>query len=77
MIGCEVGAEEPASGSTVMAKVFASTPAGSGGLMTVALPLAAGLKTPAGIGAPFAGTTPNLNHVVLNIDVSQPAIWCR
>ena len=33
-----VGVEEPASGSTVMAKALASVPAGSGGLTTVALP---------------------------------------
>jgi hypothetical protein len=38
MIGWEVGAAEPASGSTVMAKVFASIPAGNGGLTTAALP---------------------------------------
>ena len=37
-IGWEVGAAEPASGSTVMAKVFASIPAGNGGLTTAALP---------------------------------------
>jgi hypothetical protein len=33
-----VGADEPLSGSTVIAKALASTPLGSGGLITVALP---------------------------------------
>src|SRR6266852_6618533 len=51
----DVGAAEPASGSTVMAKALASTPAGRGGLITVALPWASGLKRPAGMGAPLVG----------------------
>lgn len=38
MIGWEVGAAEPASGSTVIAKVFACIPACNGGLTTAALP---------------------------------------
>src|SRR6266849_10010859 len=50
-----VGTEEPLSGSTVIAKALASTPVGSGGLITVALPCASGLKIPAGIGAPLIG----------------------
>jgi hypothetical protein len=50
MIGCEVGAADPASGSTVMAKVLASRPAGNGGLITVAVPRVFGLNVPAGIG---------------------------
>jgi hypothetical protein len=33
-----VGADEPLSGSTVIAKALASTPLGSGGFITVALP---------------------------------------
>jgi hypothetical protein len=53
-----VGVDDPLSGSTVIAKVFASTPAGSGGWMTCALPRASGLKTPAGMGAPLVG----INH---------------
>jgi hypothetical protein len=47
-----VGVIDPPSGSTVIAKAFACTFAGSGGFTTVALPRALGLKTPAGIGAP-------------------------
>jgi hypothetical protein len=50
-----VGTEEPLFGSTVIAKALASTPVGSGGLITVALPCASGLKIPAGIGAPLIG----------------------
>src|SRR5438477_2812244 len=50
-----VGVVEPCSGSMVMAKALASTPAGSGGLTTTALPRVSGLKTPAGIGAPCLG----------------------
>src|SRR5215470_10072639 len=59
IMGCEVGADEPASGSTVMAKVLASTPAGRGGLITAALPRAFGLKIPAGMGAPLVGISHN------------------
>ena len=53
-----VGVTDPASGSMVIANAFASTPGGSGGLTTVALPRAFGLNTPAGIGAPWVG----INH---------------
>jgi hypothetical protein len=59
MMGCDVGAGEPASGSTVMANVFASTPRGNCGFMTVALPSAAGVNNPAGIGAPDFGISHN------------------
>jgi hypothetical protein len=54
-----VGTGEPFCGSTVIANAFASTPTGSGGLITVALPCASGLKTPAGIGAPWVGISHN------------------
>src|SRR5260370_37817129 len=50
-----VGVVEPCSGSIVIAKALASAPAGSGGLMSTAPPRAAGLKTPAGMGAPCIG----------------------
>src|SRR5215475_2697838 len=59
IMGCEVGADEPPSGSTVMAKVLASTPAGRGGLITAALPRAFGWKIPAGMGAPLVGISHN------------------
>jgi hypothetical protein len=38
IIGVDVGAVEPDPGSTVMAKVLASIPVGSGGLTRAALP---------------------------------------
>jgi hypothetical protein len=50
-----VGVADPFSGSIVIAKALASAPAGSGGLITVALPGESGLKTPAGIDAPAFG----------------------
>jgi len=59
MTGWDVGALEPASGSTVMAKVLASIPAGNGGLITAALPCAFGRNIPAGMGAPLAGISHN------------------
>lgn len=58
IIGVDVGAAEPASGSIVIAKVLASTPVGSGGLITAAVPCVFGLKIPAGMGAPLVG----INH---------------
>lgn len=58
MIGCEVGAEDPASGSIVIAKVLASNPVRSGALVIVAVPRALGLNSPAGTGAPLVG----INH---------------
>ena len=57
MMMAEVGAADPASGSTVIANALASTPGGSGGFTTVALPWESGLKTPAGIGEPVRGAT--------------------
>lgn len=59
IIGCEVGAGDPVSGSTVMANALASTPVGSGGLITCALPRAFGLKRPAEIGVPLVGISHN------------------
>ena len=56
MIGCDVGAGEPAAGSIVIANVLASIPAGRGGFTTVALPWGSGRKRPAAIGAPLAGS---------------------
>ena len=53
-MGCEVGAGDPTSGSTVMAKALASTPVGSGGWIRLAAPCASGLNKPAGMGAPLA-----------------------
>src|SRR4051812_9869211 len=51
-----VGVDDPCSGSMVMANAFGSTPTGSGGLITAALPRTSGLNTPAGTGAfPLAG----------------------
>ena len=58
MMGCEVGAGDPCSGSTVIANALASVRGGRGGLSTVALPCASGLNNPAGIGAPVVG----INH---------------
>ena len=55
MMGCEVGAAEPMSGSTVTANVLASTSAGKGGFINVALPFESGLNIPAGMGAPEVG----------------------
>jgi hypothetical protein len=49
-----VGAVAPDSFSTVIANALASVFGGRGGLTTVALPRASGLKTPAGIGASWA-----------------------
>src|SRR5271157_2863696 len=54
MIG-EVGLSEPASFSTVIANALASTPSGMGWSIMIALPCSSGLKTPAGMGAPFMG----------------------
>src|SRR5881398_1447642 len=54
-----VGTDEPLSGSIVIANAFASTPAGSGGLITMALPRGLGLNTPAGIGDPCFGISHN------------------
>ena len=50
-----VGVGDPASGSIVTAKAFASVPVVMGGLITIALPWASGLNIPAGMGAPFMG----------------------
>src|SRR5580693_1004716 len=58
MIGCVVGADDPCSGSTVIAKVLASTPGGRGGRTTAALPFESGRNNPAGMGAPLVG----INH---------------
>jgi hypothetical protein len=55
MIGCEVGAGDPPVGSTVMANALASTPMGSGGLITVAVPRESGWNRPAGMGEPAGG----------------------
>ena len=54
MIG-EVGLSEPSAFSTVMANALAMTPSGMGWSIIMALPCSSGLKTPAGIGAPFMG----------------------
>ncbi len=55
MIG-SVGLVEPPAASIVTPKAFASTPLGSGGRITLALPPVSGWNVPAGIGAwPFAG----------------------
>src|ERR1035438_3717438 len=53
-----VGVFAPSARSTVTPNALAGTPAGSSGKITLALPVASGWKTPAGIGAfPFAGIT--------------------
>src|ERR1017187_835935 len=57
MIGV-VGHGDPSALSMVTPNAFASTPTGNCGNTRLALPVASGQKSPAGIGAfPFAGIT--------------------
>src|SRR5271170_3431613 len=59
-----VGLVAPPSSSTVTPKAFASTPLGSGGMITLALPRSSGRNVPAGIGsAPSAAGISQSSYV--------------
>src|ERR1700746_489954 len=60
-----VGAVAPPSSSTVTPKAFASTPFGSEGMITLALPCSSGRNAPAGIGLLPAAAGISHNSYVL------------